>query len=82
MSVLRLVDYKCTFCGLVEEDDEKTCGKYRTCPKDGYRMERVFTFPADHSGVRKSIFHGPKAKGRYKKYVESPEEGLSRYGNR
>lgn len=72
MPVLKLINYKCANkkCNFIEEDDEKSCGLTKLCPVCGRIMEKMFQVPEIHCGVRKSIFHGPKAKGRYTKYIE------------
>lgn len=73
MGILKLVDYKCTneMCQCIEEEDEYVFGQTKVCPRCGYTMEKMVSGITIQCGIRKSIFHGPKAKGRYTKYIDT-----------
>lgn len=73
---MRLVDYQCPICGQVLEDVDEDKGSEWFCGTEHERtkMNRMFGYAMLQVGIRKSILLGPKAKGRFYKYMPTAEE--------
>lgn len=73
---MKLVDYQCPVCGQVLEDvdDDKGSEYYCGTEHERTKMNRIFGYAMLKVGIRKSILLGPKAKGRFTKFMPSVEE--------